>query len=199
LSIKALEHSEHAEHAHHADQGDHGSHGGSQAALAVAIMAAVLALCEQQAKHAEIRVEENSIGAADTWAQYQGKSTRTTLARDLADVVSAIPKGATPEDQARVTAVMTRLRTDADHYEHGDDGKEATSKRARHLEEVRDHAIEQTHTFDNAAASLELGIVLATASAVTSTRKLLFLAIAVGIAGAIMGVLGVVAPEIAAI
>ncbi len=94
---------------------------------------------------------------------------------------------------------MTRLRSDADHYERGDDGKEAIAKKAHHLEELRDHSIEQTHTFDNAAASLELGIVLATASAVTSTRKLLYLAIAVGIAGAIMGVLGVVAPDVAAI
>jgi len=196
VSIKALEHSEHAEHAHHADHGGGGHSGGTQAALAVAIMAAGLALCEQQAKHAEIRVEEASIGAADTWAQYQAKSIRAALSRDLADVVSTSPGGPA---QAHADAVMARLRSDADHYEHGEDGKEAIAKKARHLEEVRDHSIEQTHTFDNAAAALELGIVLSTASAVTATRKLLILAIVVGLAGAILGVLGVIAPEVAAI
>jgi hypothetical protein len=199
VSIKALEHSEHAEHAHHADHGGGGHSGGTQAALAVAIMAAALALCEQQAKHAEIRVEEASIGAADTWAQYQAKSIRAALSRDLADVVSTTPTGGTPAQQAHADALTARLRSDADHYEHGEDGKEAIAKKARHLEEVRDHSIEQTHTFDNAAAALELGIVLSTASAVTSTRKLLILAIVVGIAGAIMGVLGVIAPEVTAI
>lgn len=197
MSIKALEHAEHAEHAHHADHGGGGHSGGTQAALAVAIMAAALALCEQQAKHAEIRVEEASIGAADTWAQYQAKSIRAALSRDLADVVSTVPAGTAPNDHAG--AVMTRLRSDADHYEHGADGKDAIAKKARHLEDVRDHSIEQTHNFDNAAAALELGIVLSTASAVTATRKLLWLAIAVGLAGAILGVLGVIAPELAAI
>ena len=196
MSIKALEHSEHAEHAHHADHGGGGHSGSTQAALAVAIMAAALALCEQQAKHAEIRVEEASIGAADTWAQYQAKSIRAALSRDLADVVSTSPPGPA---QTHADAVMARLRSDADHYEHGADGKDAIAKKARHLEEVRDHSIEQTHTFDNAAAALELGIVLSTASAVTSTRKLLYLAIAVGLAGAILGLLGVIAPEVAAI
>jgi hypothetical protein len=199
---QALEHSEHAEHLAHGGHDDHGGHGGgigTQAALLVAVLAAVLAVCEQQAKHAEIRVEIASIGAADTWAQYQAKSIRSTLSRDLEQVVSAIPPGSTPELQGRAAAVMQQLRTDADHYEHGDDGKDSLAKKAHRLEETRDHSIEQTHTFDNAAAALELGIVLSTASALTSSRKLLLLALVVGILGAIIGVMGVVAPEITAI
>jgi hypothetical protein len=168
-------------------------------ALLVAILAAVLAICEQQAKHAEIRVEEASISAADTWAQYQAKSIRATLSRDLAVVVGAIPVSATPDEKANLDKVMQQFRADADHYETGEGGKDSIAKKAKGLEEKRDHSIEQTHTFDNAAACLELGIVLSTASALTSSRKLLFLAIALGILGAIVGVLGVVAPEIAAV
>jgi hypothetical protein len=187
---KALEHSEHAEHA---------AHGSTQAALLVAVLAAGLALCEQQAKHAEIRVQASSIGAADTWSQYQAKSIRGTLARDLADVTAALSAGANPDAQAKAGALAERLRKDVDHYEHGDDGKDAIAKHAHAQEAERDHAIEQTHTFDNAAASLELGIVLATASAVTRTRKLLLLAAVVGLLGAVIGVLGVIAPEMVAI
>lgn len=187
---KALEHSEHAEHA---------AHGSMQAALVVAVLAAGLAVCEQQAKHAEIRVQASSIGAADTWSQYQAKSIRATLARDLADVTAALGAGAGADAQARAAAVVDRLRKDIDHYEHGEDGKDAIARLAHAQEATRDHAIEQTHTFDNAAASLELGIVLATASAVTRTRALLLLAVLLGLAGAVIGVLGVVNPEIVAL
>ena len=45
----ALEHQEHAEHAAHS--------GGNKPALLVAVLAALLAVCEQRAKHAEIRLE----------------------------------------------------------------------------------------------------------------------------------------------
>jgi hypothetical protein len=197
VSVKALEHSEHAEHAAHGHGGE--GHGSTQPALLVAILAALLAICEQQAKHAEIRVEEASIGAADTWAQYQAKSIRATLSRDLALLVTAIPPGTTPESAALVTKVMTQFRTDAEHFEHGEGGKDSIAEKAKALEEKRDHSIEQTHTFDNAAAALELGIVLSTASALTNSRKLLLLALVVGIIGLIVGILGVVKPEIAAI
>ena len=145
----ALEHQEHAEHAAHS--------GGNKPALLVAVLAALLAVCEQRAKHAEIRLEESSIGATDSWGQYQAKSTRAMIAKDLADVFGAAP--ATSADD-RQTKIIQRLRDDADHYEHGTDGKDAIAKHAKDLEEERDHAIEETHAYDNAAASLELGIVL---------------------------------------
>ncbi len=184
----ALEHQEHAEHAAHS--------GGNKPALLVAVLAALLAVCEQRAKHAEIRLEESSIGATDAWGQYQAKSTRSMIAKDLADVFGATPS-TTADD--RETKIIQRLRDDADHYEHGKDGKDAIAKHAKELEEERDHAIEETHAYDNAAAALELGIVLATASAITQSSKLLLFALCVGILGVVLGVLGYVAPTIAAL
>ena len=41
---------------------------------------------------------------------------------------------------------------------------------------------------------LELGIVLATASAIITSRLLIGLALALGVGGAVVGVLGLVAP-----
>jgi hypothetical protein len=182
---QALEHQEHATHAAHT--------GGNRPALLVAILAALLAICEQRAKHAEIRLEESSIGATDSWGQYQAKSTRAMISRDLADVFAAGPA------DDREQKILQRLRDDADHYEHGKDGKDAIAKHAHELEEERDRAIEETHAYDNAAACLELGIVLATASAITQSNRLLLLALAVGILGVCLGVLGYVSPSLAAL
>ncbi len=74
-TFQSLEHHEHAEHA--------AQHGAKGAALLVAVLAALLALVEVQGKHAEILVEENSISAADSWSQYQAKSIRQAVARDI--------------------------------------------------------------------------------------------------------------------
>jgi hypothetical protein len=184
---QALEHQEHATHAAHT--------GGNRPALLVAILAALLAICEQRAKHAEIRLEESSIGATDSWSQYQAKSTRAMIARDLADVFASAPAAGPADD--REQKILQRLRDDADHYEHGKDGKDAIAKHAHELEDERDRAIEETHAYDNAAAALELGIVLATASAITASKRLLLLALAVGIFGMALGILGYVAPSAA--
>jgi hypothetical protein len=64
---EALEHHDHAEHA--------ATPGSKRAALLIAVLAALLAIAEQQGRHAEIRVSINSIFAADAWSQYQAKST----------------------------------------------------------------------------------------------------------------------------
>jgi len=190
-AVQSLEHGEHAQHAAHGA-------GGTRAAMLVAVLAACLALCEQRAKHAEIRLEEASIGATDAWGQYQAKSTRAMIAKDLADMFeSARAPGSAPQPDE--LAVIKRLRDDAAHYEAGSDGKDEIAKRARALEHERDDLIEQAHTYDNAAAALELGIVLATASAITAATPLLVVAAFVGAAGIVFGLLGYFAPAIGAL
>jgi hypothetical protein len=185
----ALEHQEHAEHAAHA--------GANKPALLVAVLAALLAICEQRAKHAEIRLEESSIGATDLWSQYQAKSTRALISRELAEVFGAAPSAAAVDD--RQQKILAQLRDDAEHFEHGKGGKDEIAKHAHELEAERDHAIEETHAYDNAAAALELGIVLATASAITRSSPLLIVALCVGILGVALGVLGYLDPSVAAL
>lgn len=215
-SVESLEQHEHASHiAHGEGHGDHGGeHGtppaGSDAkvavraaqwtALLVACLAAGLAICEQGAKHAEIRVQQRAIDAADAWSQYQAKSTRGTVAKDIAAILGVIDVGADPAAIARRDALASQLRADQDAFEHDPkDGKDAISHRARHFEAEREHAYEQTHAYHNGSASYELGIVLATASAITRNRYLLYVALALGVAGIAFSLLGYMAPEIGAI
>lgn len=183
---------EHAEHAEHAAE-----HGNKPAALLIAVLAAVLAICEQQAKRAEIGVEANAVLAADTWNEYQAKSVRSAIAHDLERVVATLDEPGDPTRAAQRADTLKQLRDDRLHYDNdAKTGKEALAEKAHRYEEVRDHALERAHTYDNAAAALELGIVLSTASVITNAKLLLAFAALMGAIGLVLGAFGAVAPEL---
>jgi len=201
--LESLENHEHAEHiAHgHAEDGHASPHArfNQMAALLVAVLAAGLAVTEQGAKHAEIRVQENSISATDAWAQYQAKSTRGTMSKDLASIIGVLgsPDAAVMQRRDQVLAQLTQ---EQDRFENDPkDGKTAIAARARAFEAERDHALEQTHSYDNGAAAMQLAIVLSTASAIIRARPLILMALAIGVAGAVFAILGLVAPQIGAV
>jgi Domain of unknown function (DUF4337) len=187
-----------ASHEEHAEHAEHAAHSGNKtAALLIAILAAALAICEQQAKHAEISVEANAILAADTWNEYQAKSVRSAMAQDLERVAATLDTPAQPDRAAQREETLKRLRSDREHYDNDSKtGKEALAAQARAYEATRDHEVEKSHTYDNAAAALELGIVLSTASVITSARMLLFFAFLMGAVGVTFGIFGAVAPEL---
>jgi hypothetical protein len=190
-TIQTLEHNEHAQHA--------AEHGGKRAALLIAVLAALLALVEVQAKHAEILVEEDSVAAADSWSQYQAKSIRQAVARDLGRLALTLDAPSQPDRAAGRQELLKALQEDQERYEKDPkDGKQSIARRAHNFEEARDHTLERAHAFDNAAASLELGIVLATASAITASAMLIRIALGLGAAGIVLGVLGLTAPSLAA-
>ena len=187
----------------HAPPQAHAQAGASSAqwtALLVAFLAAGLAIGEQGAKHAEIRVQQQAIDAADAWAQYQAKSTRGTVAKDVGAIVAVLDVGSDPAAIGRRDALIEKLRAEQEAFERDPkDGKEAISHRARHMEHERERSLEQTHTYHNGSAAYELGIVLATASAITRSKPLLYVALGLGVAGIAFSLLGYFAPELGAI
>ncbi len=204
--FKSLEHHEHAEHMAHGHAHGHeeghdataahaSEHSNQLAALLVAFLAAGLAITEQGAKHAEIRVQENAIFATDAWSQYQAKSTRGTFSNDLASLIGVL-EPSTPELMDKRKALLEKIKKDAQRFETDPkDGKGAIAERARQFEETRDHSLEQTHAYHNGSAAMELAIVLTTASAITKSKMLIRIALGLGIAGAVLAVLGYFAPE----
>jgi hypothetical protein len=188
----SLEHQEHAEHA--------AVHGNKRAALLIAVLAAALAICEQQAKKAEIAVQEQAILTADAWAQYQAKSIRAAVAQDFQRLATILDP---PTDAGLIATranVLKELKTDQVHYEtDAKDGKEAVAARAEAFDVQRQESLERSHSFDNAAAALELGIVLATASVITASKLLIRFAVVLGAIGIVLGVLGAVAPSLGAL
>ena len=189
--MKIEEHIEHAEHAEHA-----GEHGGTkQAALLIAVLAAILAVCEQQAKRADISVEENAVLAADTWNEYQAKSVRSAVARDVEQLLLSMDAPAGADRAALREKFLKQLKDDQQHYDKDpESGKGVLATRARNYEKVRQESLERAHTFDNSAASLELGIVLSTASVITNNKLLLRFAMVMGGIGVVLAAFGVIDP-----
>ena len=165
----------------------------------VATLAAGLALSEQGAKHAEIKVQENLVDATDAWAQYQAKSTRSALSRDIVQLIAVLGPAADSAVADRRDRAIEALKADEDRYINDPkDGMKAIANRAHEFEHARDHALEQTHAYHNGSAAMELGIVLATASAIIGSRLLLGFAGVIGVVGAWCAVAGYVAPEFGA-
>ncbi len=179
----------------HAEEAEHVAHSNKHAALVIAVLAAALAICEQQAKHAEVSLTETAVLAADTWNEYQAKSIRAANAHDLASVVGTLDDPTSPERLAARQKVLKQLADDEKHYNSDPKtGKEVLAERARRYEEERSKSLERSHSLDNAAAALDLGIVLATASVITSAGALLAFAYLMGTVGFVLAVAAVVAP-----
>jgi hypothetical protein len=121
------------------------------------------------------------------------------MSHDFADLVAALPASSDPQAAARIAALQARLRGDQDHYDHGPDGRQATAAHARDLEQERDTALARAHAFDNAAAALELGIVLATASVIVGARGLLWLGGGLGLIGLVFAGFALWAPSLGAL
>jgi hypothetical protein len=182
---------------HQAEEAEHAAHSNNKhAALVIAVLAAALAVSEQQAKHAEVSLTETAVLAADTWNEYQAKSIRAAQAHDLASAIASFDDPTSPERLARRNKVLAQLAEDEKHYNSDPkNGKGVLAKRAEAYEEARTGALEKSHSLDNAAAALDLGIVLATASVITSAKALLVFAYVMGTTGLVLAVGSVIAPS----
>jgi hypothetical protein len=179
---ESLEAHEHAEHA--AESGRRGS------ALMIAVVAAGLAFAEQAAQHAQTDLSAHAIAATDLWSEYQAKSIRANQAHGLADLAAVLAPAGPDRD-----ALVAKLRAEAAHFEADDtSGKPAIAAHAKAEEAARDHAHERLEAFENAAALLQLAIVLITASVIANSTLLLAGGCLVGALGAAAGLLGLVRP-----
>jgi len=185
---EALETHEHAEHA--------AEGGRKHTALLIAVLATGLAFCEQGAQHADTHMTEDAVAATDTWAEYQAKSIRANEARDFAAIASVLP----PTTTDALAMVQTHFRQDAEHFENDPKtGKAAIAAKAKALEAERDHAHERLEAFDNAAAAMQLAIVITTASVITGSLMLVYAGGLLGLLGGALAILGLIDPALAAL
>jgi hypothetical protein len=181
---ETIETHEHAEHA--AESGRRGS------ALLIAVVAACLAFAEQGAQHAQTDLSAHAIAATDLWAEYQAKSIRANQSQGLASIASVLAPAGPDRD-----ALVARLRGDADHFDSDTKtGKPAIAAHARAEEAARDGAHERLDAYENAAALLQLAIVLITASVIARSRLLLVGGFLVGLAGGTVGLIGLIRPAL---
>ena len=168
--------------------------------ILIAIMAAVLALVEAGGNNAAQDALRGTIEATDTWAFYQAKTIRmTTLnaqARSLELEAMDVRKGPRLEEMKKT---IEEWRATANRYDsdpQGGEGRKELLAKARKIEAERDDFAAANGVFDLSSSALQLAILLASASVVTSLVWLAWLGAGLGAIGGILGVLAVVAPHL---
>ena len=179
---------------HHA----HAPHEGfrSHAALVIAILAAILAVCELGGDNAKNTMIYNNIKASDSWSFYQAKTQRQTafklagddVKRRLADPgLSAPARALLQADLERYDKTVARYESEPDAAAPNDplrgEGKKQLQARAKSYEEARQVANERNESFDYAKMALQLAIVLGSVSILAQSRPLLLTAGVMGAAG----------------
>jgi hypothetical protein len=159
----------------------------NRAALTIAILAAILAVCELGGDDAKNRMVNSNIRASDSWALYQAKNVRQTEYRLAADGLKRELTSAalTDAQRAAATADLKSYEKTIARYEDepGKDGKKQMQAQARRLEEARDRAGERNESFDFAQMLLQLAVVLGSVSILALSRPLLWAAGLLGCGG----------------
>jgi hypothetical protein len=169
-------------------------------AILIAALAAMLAIAEMGGKSAQNSSVASNIEAANLWAFFQAKTIRQTTLRTAADSLEAI--GTDSVAPARVDAVtkqIQRWRETAERYETEpptQEGRRELMARAKAAEVARDRTLAAYHQFEYASAAFQLAIVLASASVITGVLALAFVGAGLGVLGAMLAILGWLAPTV---
>jgi hypothetical protein len=159
----------------------------NRAALTIAILAAILAICELGGQDAKNRMVNSNVRASDTWALYQAKNMRQTsyrlaadqLTRELANpALSDVQRAAGQKDLKTYAKAIARFED-----EPGKDGKKQAQAQAKAFEEARDRAGERNESFDYAQMLLQLAVVLGSVSILSLSRPLLWASGLLGLGG----------------
>ena len=165
----------------------------NRAALMIAILAAVLAMCGLGGGNATDDMIYNNIKASDTWAFYQAKNVRQTEYRIAADRLEVELQDPTISPEARKAAEtqLAKYRETIARYDDEPDakapqdslrgeGKKQLAAQARSYERVRDRASDQDNNFDFSETFLQPAIVLGSVAILSGSRAVLTLSVVLG-------------------
>jgi hypothetical protein len=179
---------------------EHGHVEGASKGIAVliSILAACLAIAETGAKSAQTEVLTQHVEATNTWNFFQAKTMRQTLIRTAAEEMDAQYKDAGNMPPA-VKAQVDKWKETVQRYESEpstNEGRKELAANAKKHEHGREKARAAYHHFEFGSAAFQIAIVLASAAAATSVMVLAMAAGGLGVVGAILTVLGFVAPTL---
>jgi len=166
-------------------QADHGDNKG--VALLISILALVLAFSETLGKAAQTEALSANIEASNLWAFYQSKTIRRTTLRTAAEQTALLANDGKAKEQ-----ISTWKKT-AERYQNEPDtgeGRDQLEARAKAAEKRRDLALASYHHYELSSAAVQIAIVLASASIVTSIPALVWLAGTLGLLGVVFCVIG---------
>ena len=155
-----------------------------RAGWVITVIAALLAVNTYIANGISSRVLTNTIRANDTWNFYQAKSIKQTIAENARDDAAA----------RRDTKKAEELTAKIDRYESDPvkgEGKRELMARARALEAERDEAKTHSPWLTFAGSTLQLSIVLLSASILAVSMGMFYASIGVGLIGAVLMAQGI--------
>ena len=155
-----------------------------RAGWVITVIAALLAVNTYIANGISSRVLTNTIRANDTWNFYQAKSIKQTIAENARD--DAIARKDTKKAE-ELTAKIDRYESDPVKNE----GKKELMARARALEADRDEAKLHSPWLTFAGSTLQLSIVLLSASILAVSMGMFYASIGVGVIGAVLMAQGI--------
>jgi hypothetical protein len=192
--MSAHEAHERAEHAEEA------GHHNKRIALLIAVLALFLALSETLGKSAQTGALTDTVQASDTWAFYQARNIRATTVSTQKEVLELQAAGATdPAQKDALTKKIADWEKRIKRWESDSEKREGMKElmaKAQGLEKKRDYQLEQYHNYEIGSAALQIAIVLASASIITSMTILAWLSGGVGILGVVFMVFGFWAPDV---
>jgi hypothetical protein len=151
-----------------------------KAGWVITVLAALLAINTYIAGNNSSKVLNNTIKANDTWAFYQAKSIKQTLAEMAKDDAEYKKQ---PEKAAKLQAKIDRYESDPEKGE----GKKELMAKARALEAERDEIRKRSPWLTFAGSAFQIAIVLLTASILAVSMSLFWASLVVGsIAGLLM-------------
>jgi hypothetical protein len=125
------------------------------------------------------------IAVSNDWAFYQAKNARATTLAAEATILGHLPDAASPAVQKDIQTAKDNEARYRD--EPGGDGMKQLAARAKIDEEKREHAFHRYHQYEMVVGALQIAIVLASVSVVTSVSAL---AVAAGTIGGLAALFG---------
>ena len=176
---------------------DHGAD--RRIALLIAILALFLAVAETVAKSAQTEAISRNVEAANLWAFFQARSIRQTTVRTAAEAAEW-DRLAAVEDAVRnaIARQQQAWRDSAQRWESEPatgEGRRELMARAKAAEAKRERSLAAYHLYEFGSAAFQVGIVLASASIITTVPALALGAVVLGVVGLGLTALGFVAPE----
>lgn len=167
--------------------------------IMIAMMAGALAFTEMAGRNAATDVVRETVEASDTWAFYQAKTIRAAMLRADARVLELQTAGRTEINMPAVAKTIADWQSAAAHEDSEPstgEGRKELVKKAQAIEKHRDDRDAAKETYEMASGALELGILLASTSIVTSFVPLAVIGGGIGVVGAVLGLCGWFAPHL---
>lgn len=170
-------------------------------ALLIAVLALVLAFTETLGKGAQTAALSANIEASNLWSFFQAKTIRMTTVRTAAEgleVEAALAGTPQSDAMARLEKQTAAWKSAAARYDsepETGEGRKELAARAKAAETNRDRSLAAYHHYELASAAVQIAIVLASATIITSTSILAWIAGALGLVGIGFGLIGFFAPQ----